>query len=434
MVSLRDDVIIGGSNGPLDSDLAAIAALNTTAFGRSLLTTVNESSMEPFNIENFGAISGADSTAAVNAAMFACPAGGSVYIPVGTFLLSSTINWDPTKNLKGLDRDQSRLQVNHNGDGIIVAGTPSSLCKFQNFQLITAGLPSPSSTGIGLTISCFVETENVTVQGFGSDGVKIIGNVSTSTNANLGKHKSLWVQYNVGNGVNVVGDNANVIVFDQCNATANVFYGFKDTSALGNYYNNCHTAGNGSGSFYASGASNSTIWNGCYAEVDQLAAQMLANKGKRIGGSFIKVGLLGGVVTHNGAMSLSENSAVGAAVIATDYLELSAEGTPSTIIDFQLSSSFAPVAYQRFRGTSISGSGGVQFLVDGIESARMSSRYDKLFQFNAFNNPAEISAQSIAFNLTTKSNVTGSKASGAALTSLLGALVALGLITDSTTP
>jgi hypothetical protein len=76
---------------PLDSDLTAIAALTTTAFGRSLLTAADAAALRT--------LSGALAASAVGAANGAAGLDSSAHLPVaqlvasGTLTVQSTTSW-----------------------------------------------------------------------------------------------------------------------------------------------------------------------------------------------------------------------------------------------------------------------------------------------------------------------------------------------------
>jgi hypothetical protein len=369
---------------------------------------------ERFDIRRYGATTTTDCVPALAAAMAACAPDGYVYIPPGDWRFDSTINWDPEKRLKGAGRRATRLIANHNGTGISIVGNPLYLGSLEEFSLITSGLPRPTSTGHGIFTSVFMQLINVTSQGFGGHGVYTIGNVSTTTNANLAWYERVLAQHNGGDGFYTAGDNANAGTFMACNATLNAGTGFRDAAALGNNYLTCHAASNTVTSYWTSGPANASLVEGCYAETDQPPARNWATWGRFNGGSFTKDGPLGGVSTKNGAVTFTSNPVKASAVINTGILELFSDVNPSTIIDYVLDSTLAPVAFQRFLGNNVSGSGGFGMFIGAAEKMRVDVDYA---------GSARIIADALRFYLADRPTIVN-------IDQLLTWLGTLGLITD----
>ncbi|OGS39163.1 MAG: hypothetical protein A2551_05635, partial [Elusimicrobia bacterium RIFOXYD2_FULL_34_30] len=73
-----------------------------------------------FNVKDYGAIgNGATNDAAsIQNAINACPSGGEIYFPNGTYLLNSTLTLPPQINIRGESKAGVILKLNHTGDVI----------------------------------------------------------------------------------------------------------------------------------------------------------------------------------------------------------------------------------------------------------------------------------------------------------------------------
>lgn len=103
---------------------------------------------------------------------------------------------------------------------------------------------------------------DISASGDAPDGNSEYGNASLSIL--LGCH----AVRNGSHGFHIRGRDANVIKLDTCNADNNGGWGFNDDALLGNKYDNCHAAGNASGSYRASSAVAFHKYDGCYIEDD----------------------------------------------------------------------------------------------------------------------------------------------------------------------
>ncbi|MDD4868678.1 MAG: glycosyl hydrolase family 28-related protein, partial [Mycobacterium sp.] len=157
---------------PLDSDLTAIAALATDAFGRELLTKSTAASIRAqieaqytvggfFDVKNptYGAKGDnatSDSTA-INAAITAAEAagGGVVYFPSGTYIIDATLTLKPKVHLCGAGVAATVLKLK-NGAKTDVIKTANygagGIADFSVRELTIDGNLANNTTGNGLLI------------------------------------------------------------------------------------------------------------------------------------------------------------------------------------------------------------------------------------------------------------------------------------------
>lgn len=131
----------------------------------------------------------------------------------------------------------------------------------------------------GVIIHTVSQLDNVFVYGFKGDGIRITANLAntgdpnhltsdsggTYTGSSTASNSVLtncFTQYNAGNGYYIRGGDTNVILFQNCAATANKYYGFYDHCFLGCTFIGCVTHNN---SLYQSGtapslANTSSSW------------------------------------------------------------------------------------------------------------------------------------------------------------------------------
>jgi len=144
----------------------------------------------PLNVKDYGPVGDgvADDTAAIQAAIKALPAvsfnigGGVVYVPAGTYKISSTLTFKQNQSMLGASAGSVSLNYTGNGTCINILGTgtaPESNGRFEDF---TVQGYSGGSSAIGIQVGNIMGT---LVQRVGIWGFKNIGlffkNPNTST-------------------------------------------------------------------------------------------------------------------------------------------------------------------------------------------------------------------------------------------------------------
>jgi hypothetical protein len=222
----------------------------------------------------------ADSLAAFDAAVAALQSGsrgGLLFIPRGTYTLSDT--WEITCRMTIYGENQgeqpntaaSLLRFATNKTGIRVYSSFESpdgnsgavtcirdLC----IESIVTG-----TIGHGIWASARVHLTNVTVDGFGENGINIVASATARTgNANLWSITNCLVRFNVAHGLYLDGNDVNAGVAINLNCTSNGGVGIYDSSFLGNTYIACHVASNVGTPIITDNANAQSVFLGCYSE------------------------------------------------------------------------------------------------------------------------------------------------------------------------
>lgn len=170
----------------------------------------------PGDVRRYGAVDGADSTTAIQAAIDAADDGATVYIPEGTYTVSSTINGSDYVSIRGAGRQASLLKY-----------TGSATC----LNLATVSTVTVSDLGL------------LTDQAGSTIAIKLTGNKNTLRDLYIGEVTTSggngW-----GTGVQVTGSSSPDF---QCfiNTVANVYVehartvGFLVTRAADTFMQNC---------------------------------------------------------------------------------------------------------------------------------------------------------------------------------------------------
>lgn len=156
------------------------------------------------------------------------------------------------------------------------------------------------TTAHGVKIEHPTSLFNVTINAFGGNGVNIVADVGSGSNANVWYMERVYVTNNVGNGVFLQAGDSNAGTGIAINAIGNGGWGIRDDSFLGNTWIGVHTASNTLGCFKATDPNARSVFIGCYQEGDQPNAQV-AGLNMMIGGIVSNDG--GGPTWTNGLIS-----------------------------------------------------------------------------------------------------------------------------------
>lgn len=178
--------------------------------------------------------------------------------------------------------DKTGITVNsYNSPGANPGGTPSgNFCEIAHLAIVSMGGPTGLLNG-GTGAVCdgilnrapATRITNVWTYSFRRNGVRIVAAIGsggeTEGNANLWYLNDVSCQFNGSDGLYVDGADANAGLALKVNCSNNSGYGIIESSFLGNTYVGCHTDGNTLGSIVTDGATNSSVFIGCYAEIGE---------------------------------------------------------------------------------------------------------------------------------------------------------------------
>lgn len=151
------------------------------------------------------------------------------------------------------------LSLAYSGDGSII----------RNLQLYGSG--TVNGAGHAIHMRARATVQDVFIDHWQGNGVNIVADAGSGNgNANLWRLERLVIQ-NCQNGVLASGGDTNAGVGYMVSVLANRAWGVDDSSFLGNSWEACHSAGNGSGAYRTTSSSNSSVFNGCYDESGQPA-------------------------------------------------------------------------------------------------------------------------------------------------------------------
>ncbi len=288
------------------SDLPAIAQVDTD---NDYLIVVDRSANETkkavpsqlsmpektLNVVHFGADPTGvnDSAAAINAAIHAAgtnafpgTGGTSVFIPKGSYKISSTIVVDRGIILHGASGTGwlggTKLFVDDGIHGIVVVNGPAdgygdgsgAWSTIRDLLVIgPGGMFARPSGGVankhGVHMLATCQLMGVYVAGFTGNGFNNVANSGVLGNANCCYVERCWGAWNGGHGIYINGSDANASVWVACSATENAGWGIYDASSLGNAHIGHHSSNNVTGAYKSSGGVNTSTWIGCYSEGGQ---------------------------------------------------------------------------------------------------------------------------------------------------------------------
>jgi len=178
--------------------------------------------------------------------------------------------------------DQTGFTVNsYNSSGANPSGTPAgNFCEIAQLAIVSRGGPTGLLNG-GTGAVCDgilnrgpgTRITNVWTDSFRRNGIRIVAAMgsggATEGNANLWYLNDVSCLRNGGDGLYIDGSDANAGLALKVNCSNNLNYGIVESSLLGNTYIGCHTDGNTLGSIVTDGATNSSVFIGCYAETGE---------------------------------------------------------------------------------------------------------------------------------------------------------------------
>lgn len=189
----------------------------TTSESGTIATLTNNAI---FNVKNYGAVGDGvtNDTAAIQAAITAA-AGSIVLVPAGTYVVTSTLTYNTTGNVAGLQLHGVGMEKTifdnrvANGPMLSLAGhaspTNSTFARgasLTNFKIRTTTSPV-ASRGIDFRSQWYVEVKNVHITGLTSDGIRVIneGNAGGGDTdaSNLWKLTNVEVDLCGGIGLNI---------------------------------------------------------------------------------------------------------------------------------------------------------------------------------------------------------------------------------------
>lgn len=254
--------------------------------------------------------------------------GGELRIPVGVFYLSQTLNITKPIKIVGMGTGQNPGVVGatsypfpdyfHGSTLLFAANIPGIVFHTYNtgelYSVVSAlpmaerfaeqsshhstmrdlniasnaavdtlgGIPvaAADADANGVIVRTRVFFDNLWISRFGGHGLLVSASAGADDallgNASLATFRNVASWQNGGDGFNVVGRDANVMLFDCCDSSYNGGWGYYDGSLTGNTYNTCQTNINNKrlaasataniGSWKVTGGVNATKILGCYGE------------------------------------------------------------------------------------------------------------------------------------------------------------------------
>lgn len=391
------------------------------------------------DVRRYGAVGDgvADDTAAIQATVNALPTGGVVYIPTGIYKLSSAITAKSEVAFQGDGDNNSVLLQSSTGQSGIV-GVDIHDVTISDLRI--SGPNSGTGTGIKFTRSVAAATfylnfKNITVYQFGADGIEL-------SNPVVSTFERVNAVNNGAKGFNIhgvpAGSAGTSCKFTACYANTNVTVGWylenmvytvlagcaSDHNATGYHFKTCQSvAAIGCG---AEGNTSRAFWVEGGFGVNLHSPWVYDNRG--VG---IDVSANARTLTVIGATDNTPNGT------ATNFIKVAA-GSKSALVNC---SNTSPNSLAAGTTAVLADSGTLDLptsLVIGgdgtlLRPSAFTLRADNNFEIGS--SLAHKGSNAGFFNTAPvpKPTVTGAKGGNAALASALGALSALGLITDSST-
>ncbi len=225
--------------------------------------------------------------ATIKQGTFVYPTSGIIIVPPGTYYLNGTLilngsvhligggagqsggNWASTLQFPadtvGIIIKKGNVNPNQNGgDATIIEG------------ILIKGGGGNNTAAHGIDMQGRAKIQDCTVSNFKGNGINIVADINSRTNANCWGINTVSLFNNGGNGLYVQGGDTNAGIGIAINSYANGGWGIYDSSFLGNTYIGCHTASNTLGAYKSDNANARNIFIGCYAEGGQPASEVAA--------------------------------------------------------------------------------------------------------------------------------------------------------------
>ena len=142
-----------------------------------------------------------------------------------------------------------------------------------NMNAVDQDDPLFDANGHGIVLRGRALIENCHISGFRHDGVHIDA-LNKPSNANNFEIHNCRMDQNGRHGLFAIGPDANAGRIIGADCSDNAVWGVYDHSSLGSTYLGCHCSGNGRGSYKQFGPLAYSMFINCYAEDDQLPAEI----------------------------------------------------------------------------------------------------------------------------------------------------------------
>lgn len=213
---------------------------------------------------------------------FVYPSQGIVELPRGVIFLNGSLILDKSVHLVGHGSGQAggnygtTLKFPANTTGVVARKGDNSPLQYGSDASIIDGVflegSGASSSAHGIDMQARIKVLNVSITGFGGNGINIVADVSTNTNSNLWSIDTVRVTGCGQHGLYVQGGDVNAGVATGIDASGNGGWGIYDSSFLGNTYIGCHTASNTLGAYKSDNSNARNVFLGCYSEGGQPAS------------------------------------------------------------------------------------------------------------------------------------------------------------------
>lgn len=244
------------------------------------------------DVRDYGAVGGgADDTAAFAAAIAACPVGGVVYVPKGTWRMTAPLTLTEGITLRGehpqyYGAATTILTWPAGVDGLVLgpgAGGRLGLCVVENLCIWALG-KTTAAVGIRPLAKCLLR--GLYVSGWKTNGIRLVGTTESPwpyANINGSRILDCAIDGSDGDGMYLTGSDCNAFLLSLVSSRSNGGYGFRDTTLTSGSYHQCHVEENTGGGYYCTNSGAGAMFIGCYAEGGQ--ANHIAPPAQIVGGT-----------------------------------------------------------------------------------------------------------------------------------------------------